>query len=201
MPTRLILIRHGETLWNQQKKYCGFTDIGLNEKGKKQARQLSKRLAKLKIHKIYSSDMKRTLQCAKIAFKHIPPVALTELREMNFGIFEGLTYQEIMNNYSKVYQRWLNNPVNLIIPKGESLNNLADRVRKAIAKILFNNKNKTVVVITHAGPIRVILCDILKLGLKEIFKIEPNSASISIIGFSKRKGKIRLLNDTSYLNG
>lgn len=195
--TKLILIRHGQTDWNYQKRYSGFTDIDLNEKGKWQARQLSKRLSKEKIHKVYSSDMKRTLQFGRIVFKDMPIEEISELREMNFGIFESLTYREIMDKHSKIYRKWIDNPLGTTIPNGESLNNLARRVRKAVAKILSCNKNKTVAIFTHAGPIRVILCDILRLDLKDIWQIEPGSASISIIEFVKGKGKINLLNETN----
>jgi len=201
MSTKVILIRHGETEWSYQKRYCGFTDIELNEKGRQQARRLLKRLIKEKIHKVYSSDMKRTVQFAKIVFKDLPVEELLDLREMNFGIFEGLTYQDIMEKYPRVYGEWLGSPLDIIITQGEGLKILARRVRKALRRILSQNSNKTVAVFTHGGPIRVILCDILRLDLKEIWQIEIGLASISIIEFVKVKGKIHLLNDISYLNG
>ena len=201
MSTKVILIRHGETEWSYQKRYCGFTDIDLNEKGRQQAGRLLKRLSKEKIHKVYSSDMKRTVKSAKIVFKDLPVEELLDLREMNFGIFEGLTYQDIMEKYPRVYGEWLESPLDIIIPQGEGLKSLARRVRKALRRILSQNSNKTVAVFTHGGPIRVILCDILKLGLKEIWQIEIWLASISIIEFVKGRGKIHLLNDISYLNG
>lgn len=201
MSTKLILIRHGETEWSYQKRYCGFTDIDLNEKGRWQARRLLKRLSKEKIHEVYSSDMKRTLQCAKIVFKDMPVEEMLDLREINFGIFEGLKYQDLMIKYPQVYRKWLENPLDIIIPRGESLNTLAGRVRKALRRILSQNSNKTVAIFTHGGPIKVILCDILKSDLKEIWKIESALASISIIEFVKGSAKIHLLNDISHLNG
>ncbi len=201
MSTKVILIRHGETEWSYQKRYCGFTDVDLNEKGRWQAGRLLKRLSKEKIHKVYSSDMKRTVKSAKIVFKDLPVEELLDLREMNFGIFEGLTYKDIMEKYPRVYGEWLESPLDIIIPQGEGLKSLARRVRKALRRILSQNSNKTVAVFTHGGPIRVILCDILKLGLKEIWQIEIWLASISIIEFVKGRGKIHLLNDISYLNG
>lgn len=201
MSTKVILIRHGETDWSYQKRYCGFTDIELNEKGRQQARRLLKRLSKEKIHKVYSSDMKRTLQFAKIVFKDLPAEELLDLREMNFGIFEGLTYKDIMEKYPKVYREWLGNPLDIIVPRGESLKTLARRVRKALKRILSQNSDKKVAVFTHGGPIRVILCDILELDLKEVWKIEQELASISIIEFVEGRGKVHLLNDISYLNG
>lgn len=199
--TKVILIRHGETDWSYQKRYCGFTDIDLNEKGRRQARRLHKRLSKETIHKVYSSDMKRTLQFAKIVFKDLPAEQLVDLREMNFGIFEGLTYQDIMEKYPRIYRNWLENPLDIIIPRGEGLNSMARRVRKALRRIIFHNSNKTVAVFTHGGPIRVILCDILGLDLKEVWKIEQELANISIIEFVEGRGKVHLLNDISYLNG
>ena len=201
MSTKLILIRHGETEWSYQKRYCSFTDIDLSEKGRWQARKLNKRLGREKIHKIYSSDMKRAVQFAMIVFKDMPPEELLHLREMNFGIFEGLAYRDIMDKYPQVYGRWLENPLHIIIPHGESLHSLARRVRKAVSRILSQNSNSTVAVFTHAGPIRVIICDVLELDLREIWQIEQDLAGISIIEYVQGSGKIHLLNDISYLNG
>jgi len=201
MSTKLILIRHGETEWSYQKRYCGFTDIDLNEKGRWQARKLYQRLCGEKIHKVYSSDMKRTVQFAMTVFKDMAPEELLHLREMSFGIFEGLTYGDIMEKYPQVYGRWLENPLHIIIPQGESLHSLARRVRKAVRRILSQNSNSTVAVFTHAGPIRVIICDVLELDLREIRQIEQDLAGISIIEYVQGSGKIHLLNDISYLNG
>lgn len=200
MSTKVILIRHGETEWSYQKRYCGFTDIELNEKGRQQAIRLLKRLSKEKIHKVYSSDMKRTVKFAKMVFKGLPVEELSDLREMNFGIFEGLTYKDIMEKYPRVYREWLGNPLDIIIPRGETLKSLAKRVRKALRRILSQNSDKKVAVFTHGGPIRVILCDILKLDLKQIWQIEIGLASISMVEFVKGRGKIHLLNNMLYLN-
>lgn len=196
MPTRLILIRHGQTDWSFQKRYCGFTDEDLNEQGKKQARKLAEKLSAERIRRVYASDMKRALRFALIALKDTPVEKLAELREMNFGIFEGLTHREIMTKCPDVYKKWLNNPVEITIPKGESLNSLATRTRKALAKILSINNNETVAVFTHAGPIKVILCDILKLDLEKIWQLKQDLACLNIIEFDKGNSKVCLLNDT-----
>jgi alpha-ribazole phosphatase len=201
MPTRIILIRHGQTDWSNQKRYNGITDVSLNKEGKSQAKRLCERLKREKIHKVYSSDMKRTLQFAAIALKDMSIEKLFQLREMNFGVFEGLTYGEIMNKYPDIYKQWLRNPLKTVIRGTESLDSLAERVRNALAQVLSLNKNLTVAVFTHAGPIKVILCDALKLGLEKIWQIEQDLAGLSIIEFDKGNCKVCLLNDTSYLNG
>lgn len=200
MSTRVILIRHGETNWSYRKRYCGFSDIELNEKGRQQARELHESFNKEKVNKVYSSDMKRTLQFAEIVFKDVPIKSMADLRELNFGIFEGLTYQDIMEKYPKIYGKWLENPLDFAIPRGESLHSMARRVKKALRSIVSHNRNKTVAIFTHGGPLKVIISDILNLGMQGIWKIEQDLASFSIIDFNEITGTIHLLNDISYLH-
>lgn len=199
MSTKLILIRHGETDWTYQKRYCSSTDIDLNETGRNQAEQLSEILRREKVYMVYSSDMKRTLQFTRIVFKDTPVEEVREFREMNFGIFESLTYEAIMDKYPKIYSKWLDNPCDTVLPDGESLSELAERIRNALVKIISCNNDKTVAVFTHAGPIRVILCDVLKLDLNDIWQVKSDLASMNIIEYSGKEGEIRLLNDTSHL--
>jgi alpha-ribazole phosphatase len=198
--TTVILIRHGETDWSYQKRYCGFSDIDLNENGRQQGRQLHRRLKKEKINGVYASDMKRTLQFAGIVLKGVPIEETADLRELNFGIFEGLTHEDIMKLYPQIYGKWLENPLESAIPQGESLHAMAQRVRRALRTMLSANTDKTVAVVTHGGPIKVIICDVLQLGLHKIWKIEQALASISIIEFVEGRGTIQILNDISHLH-
>lgn len=117
MSTRLILIRHGETDWNKKKLYLSFTDIELNENGKIQARELYKRLRKEKIRRIYSSDYRRAKNFADIVFKGLRIEDMSSLREMDFGVFEGLTHQKVMRKFSPIYKKWLKNPDNVLNPR------------------------------------------------------------------------------------
>lgn len=186
MPTRLILIRHGETDWSYKRRYCSFSDISLNKRGRAQARQVSNRLRGEEIHKIYSSDMKRTLQFARIIFKGRHIKKSPGLREINFGVFEGLEYQKIMDKYPEIYTRWIDSPAEITISKGENLKDMAERTRKVLAKILSHDKGKTVAIFAHAGPIKVILCDSLKLGLNQIWKMKAELASINIVVWNSK---------------
>ncbi|UCD15199.1 MAG: alpha-ribazole phosphatase [Candidatus Omnitrophota bacterium] len=190
MATKIILIRHGQTDYTIQKKYCGSTDIDLNEEGRRQAEKLSKELNAKDISKVYSSDSQRSFNFAKIVFKDTPVEKTPDLQEMNFGVFEGLTYGEIMKKYSDVYQKWLNNPCDITIPGGESLNEMAKRVRRTLTRILSVNKDKTVAIVTHGGPIKTILCNVLNLSLDQIWQIEPALGSVREIEFDKGVGKI-----------
>ncbi len=198
--TRLILIRHGETDYNLQNKYCGFSNQPLNKNGIWQSKRLAGRLANLKVEKVYSSDLKRTVETAKIIFKHHSIEQLADFREMNFGIFEGLKYDEIVEEYPGLYKNWINNPTKVKIPDGEALEDLAERVRKRLAFLLSQNKDKEITLVTHGGPIRVIFCDALKFGPDSFWNIKQDIAAINIIDYPKNSSPtVVKMNDTSHL--
>ncbi|MBU4345826.1 MAG: histidine phosphatase family protein [Candidatus Omnitrophica bacterium] len=185
MPTKLILIRHGITNCNKEKKYQGFLDTDLNAKGKNQARLLHGKIKQEKIHKVYSSDRKRALQTAKIIFESKRITKTADLREMHFGIFEGLTCAQIMKTHSRIYKRWFKDPFSVTIPGGENLHCFKKRVINAFRKITSHNYNKTMAVICHGGVIGIFLTHILKT--KDFWKQIPRPASITVIIFKDGK--------------
>jgi alpha-ribazole phosphatase len=199
MSTRLILIRHGETDWNAAKRYLGHADINLNKKGKQQAKTLCEVLDKKEICKVYSSDLKRAANFSKIIFKDFNIEKLIELREINFGIFEGQTYSEIMKKHSKIYKKWVKHPFKAFVPKAEKLIDFNKRVLSVFKKILSDNKNKTVAVVTHSGPIRMFINNIT--GAKDVWKVRIDNASITIVEYRNKKLDIKLLNFTAENTG
>ncbi len=201
MSTRLILIRHGQTDWGQQRRYCSFTNIELNAAGKSQADKLWQRLSREVIDKIYSSDIKRAYQFAGLIFRNPSIEEIKSFREINFGQFEGLTHQEIMDKHPIVYQNWLNNLYGVNIPGGESLKDLAKRVRNSLEEILSLNTGLTIAICAHAGPIRVILSDAQGLGLDKIWQVKVDCASLSRVEFINGKAKVVSVNDIEHLNG
>jgi len=192
MSTRLILIRHGETDWNLKKKYLGHSDINLNARGKRQAFVLSKFLDTKEIHKVYSSDLKRSAVFSKIIFKNHSIKKIKQLREINFGIFESKTYDEIIKKHPELFKEWVDHPFKAYIPEGERLIDFQKRVLRMFKDILLRNKNKTVAVVTHAGPIRMLVNNIL--DEKDIWKVNISNGSITIIERENKKLSIRLLN-------
>lgn len=198
--TRLILIRHGETDYNLQNRYCGFTNPPLNNSGILQSKRLAAGLKDIRIDKVYSSDLKRAYQTAEIIFENNPIEKLADFREMNFGIFEGLRYEEIAKTHPKLYRNWISNPVKVKIPNGEGLKDLRKRVKQGLSFILSQNKDRTIALVAHGGPIRVVLCEALKFGLKMFWLIGQEFAALNIIDYVKESQALVLrLNDTSYL--
>ena len=121
------------------------------------------------------------------------------LREIDFGKFVDLTWEESSILYPDIYKTWLSNPAYTKIPKGESVRNFVKRVEICFTKISNQNSDKTVVVVSHGGPIRIILLKILKLGMDQFWTIEQNTAAINIIEFKSEIPQALKINDTSHL--
>jgi broad specificity phosphatase PhoE len=209
---RLILIRHALTDYNLQNRYCGACDPPLNNKGIRQAERIAQCLRGLHIDKVYSSDLRRAYQTAQIIFKNNLIQKSADFREMNFGIFEGLRYEEILKRFPSIYSDWIKDPLGVRIPKGEGLNGLSERVKKRLSFILSQcksdscvrkqDKAKTIAIVTHGGPIRIILCDALKYDLALFWQITQDVGALNVIDYSEdRNPLIVKINDTSHLKG
>ncbi len=181
--TRLILIRHGATEWNKRGRYCGWRDIGLSREGKLQAKSLAKSLKSIKFDKIYSSDRKRALQTARIIFKKAKVTKVCALREIDFGVLEGLRHKEIMKKYPFVYKKWLSDPYQDCIPKAEPMNAFKKRVNRAIKKIVRLNPGKNLAIVCHGGVIGIFVSSILKS--RNFWRYVPKPASLTVIEYNK----------------
>jgi len=162
---RLILVRHGETEWNAEGRYQGWTDVPLNETGKRQAVALGRRLAREDIHAIYASDLRRAWETAMIiAAPHGLPVrSERRLREIDFGIWEGLTYSEIKQRHPQILTAWEADPLSVVLPGGESLGQVSTRIQATLKDIAQAHQDQTVLLVAHGGSLQVLLC--LALGL------------------------------------
>lgn len=203
MTTTLILIRHGETHYNRDRRYQGHKDTPLTRKGKKQAKDIALRLSNEPLDAIYSSDLKRTRYTAEVINRYHSLMIniLPQLREIDFGGWEGKTHDEIQREWKGLLDEWENEPSKIRIPRGESIKDLAERIRSTIKKIVSNHPDQRVAVITHGGPIRIILIDALGLGLDDWWKTIASNGGISIIEYQSKKAKVLLQNDTSHLKG
>lgn len=177
---RLILVRHGQTYWNATDRIQGRTDNELNEKGKMQAKKISEMLSVEKPVKIFSSPLRRAFDTAKIiASKH--PVVVEkrkELKEINYGIFEGKTFKEIEQD-TTLNGLWNNrrkNKYHFKPQKGESFEEMNEkRIKPFVQEILANYFAKTVIVVAHSGTNRLIAGNCLHLAPEKMVNIwQPN---------------------------
>jgi len=191
---RFILARHGETEANVGGIYSGWTDFPLTDKGKKQIKKLGKALKRYEdIECIYSSPLQRALSTAKAISKVIDKQIHTVdcLKEMNFGVFDGKTGDEIQGQYQTEWKMWIEDYVNYRIPEGENLIDVYDRIIEFIDSL--KNKEGTCLIVTHGGIIQTIITYLLDIGLDKMWHFQCPPAGYAEIEYSDNFGFIRRL--------
>jgi len=198
---RLFLVRHGDTELNSRERYWGHSDVKLGAAGLKQAEKLRDRLVTEKIDAIYSSDLERASLTAKIiASKHqLDVITCAELQEINFGKVEGLTFDEIIRLYPELTELWTSWSRQLKFPDGESVDELNCRVSKFLGRLEKHAPDETILIVAHAGPLRLLVCHLLGIEPQRWREIRLKLASLSIVETSPEGTVLSLLNDVSHL--
>ena len=199
--THLILVRHGETDWSTQHRFQGQTDVPLNYAGREQAVRLAGRLTHEHIDAVYSSDLQRAVETANIVTAHRPiDVQLdTRLRELHFGSFESLTYSEIKELFPAELAAWEHDR-STSPPEGEGLAQLVARVRCFLAEITARHASDRVMIVSHGGPLRVMLCLILGLPPEQQWQFRLEPTSWSEVSLYETGAILSRLNDTCHLH-
>ena len=181
--TKLIIIRHGETLWNVEGKKQGQLDSPLTALGIKQAKALAQRLTEESFTALYASDLGRAYKTAEyIAARTNHKISPErELRERNFGIFQGLTNKQIKNKYSAEYHSHLTDTVNYVIPEGESLRQFYERNTACLENLTARHAGEIIAVVTHGGIIDGWFRYIFDLPLETVRRAKLWNASINCI--------------------
>ena len=156
--TRVLLIRHGETWANRRAEFAGFTDAILTELGCAQAEKTAEFvLANYKVDKVYASDLQRAFNTGKAIADKIGVEVIPEkgMREIFGGLWEDVPYATLCERYPEEYGVWLNDIGKSVCTEGESTVELGERVFGTVKRIASENEGKTVVIATHATPVRV----------------------------------------------
>ena len=197
---QLLLIRHGETLWNREGRIQGTSDIELSETGIRQAEKLAWSLRDAAIGAVHASPLKRAYRTAEIVNRyHGKKIAVHPgLMEMNQGDFEGLSFRELMAREKEFLKRWAADPASVRMPNGETLAELQERAWRAVAEILDGGQNAAVV--AHNFTIAAILCRVRNIGLAEFRSVCVDPASKTLIRFDGGQPQVVVLNDRSHLD-
>lgn len=187
MKTELIFIRHGETEYNRKKLYFGHLNPGLNELGRKQVIGSRELLKGAEIDVIYSSDLRRCTETSEIINENFSRdiIETENLRELNFGIFEGNSHSELLEKFPDHCEEFFKNWENFKIPDGESVLELQNRCVKEIENIRRENQGKRVLVSTHFGCIQAILSYYLCDGLSGYWKFTVDNGSLTKLSFTE----------------
>ena len=196
---RLLLARHGQSVWNQVRKFQGANDVGLSDLGRAQAEALGRALrGGYRVAVAYVSPMRRALDTAEIALAGtgIPLVPIPELRELSLGEWEGCTVDEIRARAGNPYLAWVRSPLDCPPPGGEPLPDVCARVLQAIGRIGASHRNgDDVLVVAHGGVISVYLCHLLGISFNSLWRMRIDNCSLTIA----RPPRLVSVNDTAHL--
>ena len=194
-----LLVRHGHTDWTLEKRYQGHSDLPLNEKGEKAVASLGQMLKGMKVNYLYASPLKRASKSAKIlsSYLRLRPRMEKNVKEMNFGKWEGQTAKELLASKDKAYGKWMKAQF-LKPPGGETFESLCRRVQTFMNTCLKKHKNKNVMVVAHGGPIRAFLMVAMGWTRKDLFRFKIDPASITIVRVGPKKhSQLACLNATA----
>ena len=203
---RLILVRHGETEWNRLLRYQGQSDIELNRTGLEQAAKVRDRLAGEMIDSIYCSDLKRAVKTAEIIAEKHPSVKKINqsplLREMDFGDFEGLNFNQMRESFPHIVderQAWRNRGASVSAPNGESIAQLGERVSRFAQQLPDHDSNETTLLVAHGGSLQVLMCQLLGVSLDHWWQVRLSSTAVSMLETYEQGVALTLLNDVCHL--
>ncbi len=199
--TKFIFVRHGETEWNKAGKFQGQSDVSLSVNGFRQAKILAAHFPVDSIDAIYSSDLVRARNTAEAIAGVFDLNVQTkpELRELNFGDWEGLTYDEIVKGWPDAMENFLKHPDILIVPNGETFVQVRERAMKTILEIAKCHDGKTVVITAHGGILRTILTAVMHMPLQYLWTIRQFNTAVSIACYDEAGWIIELVNSTAHL--
>ncbi|OLT42507.1 bifunctional RNase H/acid phosphatase [Saccharomonospora sp. CUA-673] len=205
-PTRLLLVRHGQTAMSVERRYSGAGDVPLTETGQWQAQAVAKRLAELDGVRdadpvVVTSPLTRAAQTAQAVGDALGARVDTvqPLRETDFGEWEGLTFAEASQRDPEVHGRWMR-ATSVSPPGGENFDEVYRRVRQAQEQLFERYAGRTIVVVSHVTPIKMLLRLALDAGPSLLFRLHLDPASLSIADFyPDGNASVRLVNDISHL--
>jgi alpha-ribazole phosphatase len=195
--TRIYLVRHGQVEGANEKRYNGQSDVRLTSLGLTQFETLQKRLEGKPIAAVYSSDLSRCLDGARIIAKphNLEPVALRALRELDIGHWQGKTWEELERSYPDEWQARLNDIVHYRVSGAENLLDVRDRVCPVFDDLLGRHRGEEIVVVGHGGINRIVLLVALNAPLSSLFRLEQNFGCLNVIDYRQDEGAtVRLVN-------
>ncbi|MDP6932303.1 MAG: histidine phosphatase family protein [Myxococcota bacterium] len=206
-PTReervLLLVRHGQTAWNRQRRFLGSTDIPLDETGTTQARDLAEWLAPLPLTAVYTSPLSRALDTARALCSErngLEPRVDPRLAELDQGVLEGQPSHVLSEDHPDFLEAWVTDPTHARIPGGETFGSCQERALAAIQQIAdTHDPGPPVVIVSHRMVLAAILCHILEIPLRLHGRIGQVNTAINVITYADDRFSIRRLNESSHL--
>lgn len=197
-------MRHGETAWSKGNKHTvrGRIDLPLNKIGEQQAAAVAEHLSGESVSTVYSSPLTRAVKTAdEIAKNHgIKEIKHPGFIDLDFGAWQGRLHKDLVEEFPRLYSKWMVNPEKMVFPHGETLQTVYDRVAIAITDIIKNHKNETIVIVSHGVVLRLVLCFIKQVGIKKFWDFDLDNCTITKVIYKKGKFEIETMNDSKHLS-
>lgn len=191
--TTFLMIRHGESEANRGRVFAGHMDAALQDRGLEQAKRTAEYIVRTYcVDAVYASDLRRAYDTGKCVAEllGLPVIADRDLREIDAGEWEGVKFDELVKRFPEDYGVWLHDIGHARCTGGESVAHLGERVRGALLRMAAENDGKTVVVATHATPIRVMQCLVQARELARMKDIPwVSNASVSVLTYDQKTGE------------
>lgn len=201
MANKFYIVRHGQTNWNILGRTQGHGNSDLTKKGLEQAKELADAIVDYPIDYIYSSDLGRAVQTAQIIANklNLNVNKTPALREMGFGIWEGLLIEEIKRDHLDTYNTWRNEPHLVNIRGGENLHIIKERTDKFIEELNKKYDNKHIVLVSHSVTVRAMLLSFLGSSMQNIYRIKQDNTALNIVECRDYGPIVIKMNDTSHI--
>jgi alpha-ribazole phosphatase len=196
--TLIYLLRHGEVVHAETRRFIGHLDVPLSERGEAQCAAQARRLAAMRLDALYSSDLARARRNGDIlgAPHGLTPTALPALREMAMGRWEGLTADEIQAREPAAFRDWMSRVGEFPFPGGESVPDLVARAGAAFDRIVAAATDRSIAIVAHGGTNRALLCRALGLPLSRLLALGQDYAALSVLERADDAWILRRLNET-----
>jgi alpha-ribazole phosphatase len=199
--TTVYLLRHGEVVLAETRRFIGHLDVPLSERGERQCAAQARRLAGVALAAVFSSDLVRARRSAEIvgAPHGLAPVALPALREMAMGRWEGLTAAEIERREPAAFAAWMARVGEFPFPEGESVPDLVTRAWPAFEAIAAGHPGAAVAVVAHGGTNRALLCRAVGLPLRRLLAFGQDYGALTVLGREDGGWRLHRLNESAVL--
>ena len=200
--TKVIFIRHGQTEWNVSGRYQGQSDVKLTAEGRAQAVKLAENFPVDQIDAIYASDLCRAMVTAETIAQRFGLEVQAEpaFRELSFGDWEGLTYQQIVAKWEDAMANFMQHPDILEIPGGESFPAVQQRAMARLRELIAKHEGQTIVVVAHGAVLRTMLTAALHMPLQYLWSIRQFNTAVNIVRYDEGANPtVELLNSTAHL--
>ena len=198
----LYLVRHGETESNIERRYQGWSESPLSQAGIRQAEKAAHFLGRQNLSGLYCSDLSRAFHTARVigSSSGLKPEVTPLLREINFGRWEGMTYDEIEQQYGNDIRNWLDDPFNRSAPDGETLDQVCARMKSFLEHLeQQGNEGQSFAAVSHGGSIRALLFNVLGMDTASFWDLKVANASISLVRKESGRYKVAYYNRTDHL--